>query len=41
MTHLHHQIHHLYHLQFPQQNTPIAAVDSKTIAPEENDDLPF
>ena len=25
----------------PQQNTPIAAVDSKTIAPEENDDLPF
>lgn len=25
----------------PQQNTPIAAVDPKTIAPEENDDLPF
>jgi single-strand DNA-binding protein len=25
----------------PQQNTPIAAVESKIVTPEENDDLPF
>jgi single-strand DNA-binding protein len=25
----------------PQQNNPIAAAEPKTIAPEENDDLPF